>query len=194
MNRIIPVLIIVIMITAVMLSSCGQKNKETLDLTLSQNDIDLLAAHKKQLDRITEKFDRELQKSKGTEKVQIVEKGKKEINSYLESKDINPLVFMRKSKKILKGYLAFLETGPEALERKIRLLQSQELTEKQHKQAIEAYKKSNEDLFREYTSELSDYEIELIRMNIGKLSDIIKNSAVNTITPEKKTGPKTERK
>lgn len=170
----------------ILIFSCRRKNNENADLTLSQNDIDLLVTHKDQIDRITGKYDRELQKSSNQAKAQIIENGKTEINRYLESKGLDPVVFMRKSKKILKGYLAFYETGPEALERKTKLLQSQEMTEKQYEQALEAYKKSNEELFREYTSGLNDYEIELIKMNIQKLSGAIKYSPVKSTVPDRK--------
>ena len=175
----------------ILIFSCRRKNNENADLTLSQNDIDLLVTHKAQIDRITGKYDRELQKSRGQMKAQIIENGKTEINRYLESKELDPVVFMRKSKKILKGYLAFHETGPEALERKMELLQSQEMTEKQYDEALQAYKRSNEELFMEYTSGLNDYEIELIKMNLQKLSGVIKYSAVNPTVPDRKPEKKT---
>ncbi len=175
----------------ILIFSCRRKNNENADLTLSQNDIDLLVTHKDQIDMITGKYDRELQKSSNQAKAQIIENGKTEINRYLESKGLDPIVFMRKSKKILKSYLAFYETGPEALERKTKLLQSQEMTEKQYEQALEAYKKSNEELFREYTSGLTDYEIELIKMNIQKLSGAIKYSPVKSTVPDRKPEKKT---
>lgn len=194
MKRFTLILIISVLIAGVLASSCKRKNKEDADLTLSQNDIDLLVTHKKQIDIITGKYDRELQKSPANAKAQVVQNGKDEINRYLESKNLDSVVFMRKSKKILKGFLAFHETGQEALERKIRLLQTQELTEKQYEQALEAYKKSNDELFKEYTSGLTDYEIELIKMNIQKLSGVVKYSTVNTVPPAKKPGRKSEKK
>lgn len=192
MKKIVSVLTISFLFVNLLISSCSRKNSENADLTLSQNDIDLLVTHKAQIDRITGKYDRELQKTDAQMKAQIIENGKTEINRYLESKGLDPAVFMRKSKKILKGCLAFYETGQEALERKTKLLQSKEMTEKQYEQALEAYKKSNEELFREYTSGLTDYEIELIKMNLQKLSGVIKHSAVKPAVPdrnpEKKTG------
>lgn len=186
MKKITLVLTISFLFVNILFSSCSRKNNENEDLTLSQNDIDLLVTHKTRIDRITGKYDRELQKAGAQMKNQIIQNGKTEINRYLQSKGLDPIVFMRKSKKILKSYLAFYETGPEALERKIKLLQSQEMTEKQYEQALEVYKKSNETLFKEYTSELTDYEIELIKMNLQKLSGVIKYSTVNQTAPDSK--------
>lgn len=154
---------------------CNRNKIDENDLTLSQNDINLLLKHKKNIDRITVKYDRELLKTQGKMKNQIIENGKTEIDSYLKSNNLNPTVFMRKSKKILKGYLAFYETGPESLEKKIKLLESQNLTEKKFNEAVSIYNKLNDDLFKEYTAELSDYEIELIKMNMKSLSSVIKN-------------------
>lgn len=174
MKKILPVLITIFVILSVFLC-CNTRKIDENDLTLSQKDIDLLLKHKKHIDRITMKYDRELSKTKGKMKAEVIEKGKAEIDNYLKSNELNPTVFMRKSKKILKGYLAFHETGPESFERKIKMLESQNLTEKEFDQTVAAYKKSGEELFKEYTSDLSDYEIELIKMNLKNLSGIIRN-------------------
>lgn len=181
MNKKAGIIIVAVFAILLILPCCNKGKTDEFDLTLSQNDIDLLIKHKSRIDQITGKYDQELRKARGQTKTQIIEKGKSEINKYLESNDLNPVVFMRKSKKILKGYFAFYETGPESLERKVKFLESQELTEKQFNKTLEAYKKSNEELFKEYTSGLSDYEIELIKMNVKNLSGMMKSSSGGTV-------------
>ncbi|HNW15061.1 MAG TPA: hypothetical protein PKM15_00010 [bacterium] len=81
---------------------------------------------------------------------------------------------MRKSKKILKGYLAFLETSEESLQKKTEMLNKEGLKEEEIKQKAALYKKAGENAFKELTSELSDYEIQLIKSNLKNLSAIVK--------------------
>jgi hypothetical protein len=115
-----------------------------------------------------------MQKVKQHQKPALIQKGKDEIDSYLKANNLNPVAFMRKSKKILKGYLAFQETSDAAIEKKIELLKNENLKDEEIKKKTELYKKTGEDLFREFTSELSDYEIQLIKSNLKNLSAIVK--------------------
>lgn len=185
MNKTAVIIVVVIFLILLVMSSCNGKRTDEFDLTLSQNDIDLLIKHKSRIDQITGKFDQELRKAHGQMKTQIIERGKNEINSYLESNDLNPVVFMRKSKKILKGYLAFYETGPESLERKVKMLETKGLTQKEFESTVEAYKKANEELFKEFASDLSDYEVELIKMNMKNLSAMMRSHSVGNVQKNK---------
>ncbi|HNW81896.1 MAG TPA: hypothetical protein PKG52_03295 [bacterium] len=185
MNKTVGIIIAVIFAILLIQPSCNRKKTDS-DLTLSQNDIDLLIKHKSHIDQITGKYDRELQKARRQMKTQIIEKGKSEINKYLESNDIDPVTFMRKSKKILKGYLAFYETSPESLEKKIKMLDAKELTQKEFDNTVAAYKKADEELFKEYTADLSDYEIELIKMNVKNLFGMMNSSSSGNIQKKNK--------
>lgn len=154
-------------------SSCSKNSKSPESMVLSQLDIDLLIQHKKNIDRITEKYDKILLKTKKQDQQKLLKEGKAEINSYLNSKDLNPMFFMRKSKKILEGYIAFYKTGEKALKRRKKMLIEQNLSEKEIEMNIAAFKNERERIFKELTSNLSDYEIELIRSNLEKLSSVI---------------------
>jgi hypothetical protein len=154
-------------------SSCSKSGESSESMVLSQHDIDLLVQHKKNIDRITEKYDKILSKTKKQDQQKILKKGKAEINSYLKSQDLNPLFFMRKSKKILEGYIAFYKTSEKALKRRKKMLREQNLSEKEIEMNINAFKNERERIFKELTSNLSDYEIELIRSNLEKLSSVI---------------------
>ena len=174
MVRKILFLLTISLILGCLLTFCSKKEPEKIDTSISQEDIDLLIKHKKNIDRITGKYDAEMQKVKQHEKPAIIQKGKDEIDSYLKANNLNPVAFMRKSKKILKGYLAFQETSDAAIEKKIELLKNENLKDEEIKKKTELYKKTGEDLFREFTSELSDYEIQLIKSNLKNLSAIVK--------------------
>jgi len=155
-------------------NGCKKKNPEPESLVLSQKDIDLLITHKQTIDKITGKYDVRIAKMKKGQAKEEMEKGKKEINDYLISKGLSPVPFMRKSKKILKGYLAFKESGEDALERKMKQHEHENFTEKEYQAKKEYYKKSQEALFNDLTSELSDYEIQLIRSNLVNISKVVK--------------------
>jgi hypothetical protein len=154
-------------------ASCTKKEPEKIDTRITQEDIENIIRHKKNIDSITGKFDAELKKTKRENQMPVLEKGKAEINKYLESHGLDPVTFMRRSKKILKGYLAFQEASEEAIEKKMTLLEEENLTETEYQSKKEFHKKTAESLFKELTSELSDYEIELIRSNIKNLSAVM---------------------
>lgn len=154
--------------------SCSKKEQKEIDTDLSQEDINLLIKHKKSIDRITGKYDAELQKTQQSERAAVVEKGKNEIDAYLKSHELSPVAFMRKSKKILKGYLAFQEISDESLKNKMSLLEKENLTEKEIRDKETLYKNAAERAFKELTSELSDYEIQLVKSNLKSLSAIVK--------------------
>jgi len=174
MVRKILFLLTISLILGCLLTFCSKKEPEKIDTSISQEDIDLLIKHKKNIDRITGKYDAEMQKVKQHEKPAIIQKGKDEIDNYLKSNNLSPVVFMRKSKKILKGYLAFLETSEESLQKKTEMLNKEGLKEEEIKQKAALYKKAGENAFKELTSELSDYEIQLIKSNLKNLSAIVK--------------------
>lgn len=164
-------LIFVLLFSAI---GCSKKTELNQSLTLSQNDILLLVEHKKSIDNITGKYDKKLQKAQKQSQKAIFEEGKREINKYLTDKGIEPIAFMKKSKKILKGYLAFHEISDDALAVRERFLRNKELSEKDLQAQMESYKAANEELFKNLTSELNDYEISLIKSNIKLLSSVIK--------------------
>jgi len=143
-------------------------------MILSQLDIDLLIQHKKKIDRITKKYDSMLTKAQRKKRPDVIKKGKTEINSYLSSKDLKPTLFMRKSKKIIKGYIAFYNISNKVVEKRKKFLEEQNLSKKELETNIEAFKKEKEGTFIEMTKGLSDYEIELIKNNLQKISTIIK--------------------
>lgn len=169
-NTVFSVLLILIFI---LFSGCSKDKKPAESMILSQTDIDLLVEHKKQIDRITKKYDRTLSKTKMQDRPEVVKKGKAEINKYLKRHQLHPTFFMRKSKKILKGYIAFYKTDDAAIERRRKILEKQNLSKEELKSNIKAFKKENERTFRELTSDLTDYEIELIRANLSKLSTVV---------------------
>jgi hypothetical protein len=167
-------LLTLILIMACLAVSCSKKDTGVIDTSISQEDVDLLIKHKRNIDRITGKYDAEIQKAKQHEKPAIIQKGKDEIDNYLKSNNLSPVVFMRKSKKILKGYLAFQEISEESLQKKMDMLNKEELDEEEIKQKAALYKKAGENAFKELTSELSDYEIQLVKANLKNLSAIVK--------------------
>lgn len=169
-NIVFSVLLIFLFI---LFSGCSKKAQQE-SMTISQLDIDLLIQHKKKIDLITKKYDSILTKTQMKKRPEVIEKGKAEINSYLKSKDLNPILFMRKSKKIIKGYIAFYNTSDDAVKKRKKLLEDQNLTKKELETNIEAFKKEKERLFFEMTTDLSDYEIELIKNNLHKISTVIK--------------------
>jgi len=170
----ISIVFSVLMIFLFILFSGCSKNNEQEDLNLSQLDIDLLVQHKNKIDQITKKYDSMLAKTQMKKRPEVLEKGKAEINNYLKSKNLKPTQFMRKSKKIIKGYIAFYSTSSNAVEKRKKLLEEQNLTKKELDANIEAFKKEKESTFIEMTAGLSDYEIELIKNNLQKISTVIK--------------------
>lgn len=166
-------LLILIIISGCLTVSCSKKDSGVIDTSISQEDIDLLIKHKKSIDRITGKYDAQIQKVKQHEKPAVIQKGKDEIDNYLKSNNLSPVVFMRKSKKILKGYLAFSEISEESLQKKMEILNKEGLKEEEIKQKAVLYKKAGENAFKELTSELSDYEIQLVKANLKNLSTVI---------------------
>ena len=155
-------------------SGCSKENTSAEDISLSQLDIDLLIQHKEKIDRITKKYDEILKKTKVQNQQKVIESGKMEIDKYLKSKKLNPKIFMRKSKKILKGYIAFHTTGKKAFEKRKKILEEQNLSKNEIETNLKAFKKEKEKFFKEMTSGLTDYEIELIRTNLQKISTVIK--------------------
>ena len=155
-------------------SGCTKEKASSEDLSLSQLDIDLLIQHKDKIDSITKKYDEILTKTKAQNRSEVIEKGKSEINRYLKSKKLNPELFMRKSKKILKGYIAFYTTGEKALERRRKALKEKNLSQKEIETNIKAFQREKEKVFKEMTSSLTDYEIELVRTNLQKISTVVK--------------------
>ena len=166
-------LLTLILILLYLAVSCLKKDTEVVDTSISQEDVDLLIKHKKSIDHITGKYDVQMQKAKQHEKPVIIQKGKDEIDSYLKSNNLSPVVFMRKSKKILKGYLAFQEISEQTLKKKTEMFNKEGLKEEEIKQKTALYKEAGENAFKELTSELSDYEIQLIKSNLKNLSAVI---------------------
>lgn len=157
--------------------SCSQKEKESKvekepDLSITQTDIMLLIEHKKTVDSITEKYDKKMAESKPEEIRKLIEEGKNEINTYLESKGLKPEIFMKKSKKILKCYLAFNEISEETKQKRIEILKQNDFSEKDIEAKIKAYKKTGEAFFKEMTSGLSKKEIDLVKSNLKNIAAV----------------------
>ncbi len=167
----LSVLLIFLLVFSV--SGCSKKAPEK-SMILSQMDVDLLVQHKKNIDRITKKYDKILRKTKQQDRPAVVNKGKSEIDNFLRSKNLDPTFFMRKSKKILNGYIAFYKTSDAAVERRKKILKEQNLSEKEIRENIKAFKKEKESVFKELTDGLTDYEIELIRTNLKKIASVVK--------------------
>lgn len=174
MKVVIKAVVLILVITIlVVFSSCSENKKSQESMVLSQMDIDLLVQHKKSIDRITKKFDKVLSKTKKINRPKVISTGKTEINNYLKSNNLDPVFFMRKSKKILKGYIAFIKTDKNAVKKREAILKEQNLSEKEIKTNLKAFKRERERSFKELTSGLSDYEIELIRTNLKKISSVV---------------------
>ena len=151
-----------------------EKVEQFPDLTITQGDIMLLIEHKKTIDGITEKYDKKMAEAQPSTAYKLIEDGKSEINRYLESKGLNPEVFMKKSKKILRAYLAFVETSDETMQKRIELLKQNDASPNEIKMKTNAYKKAGETFFKEMTSELSPKEMELIKSNLATIASVVK--------------------
>ena len=160
-------------------SSCSQKEEKKVeeeakepDLTITQTDIMLLIEHKKTIDAITSKYDKQIAGAQPSMAYKLIEEGKSEINEYLESKGLKPEIFMRKSKKILKCYLAFDEISDETMQKRIELLKQNDTSEKDIKARTAAYKKAGETFFKEMTAGLSQKEIDLVKLNFKNIAAV----------------------
>lgn len=142
------------------------------DLTITQTDIMLLIEHKKTIDAITSKYDKQISGAQPSLAYKLIEDGKKEINEYLESKGLQPEIFMKKSKKILKCYLAFNEISDETMLKRIEILKQNDASEQDIKNKTAAYKKAGEAFFKEMTSGLSQKEIDLVRSNFKNIAAV----------------------
>lgn len=160
---------------ALLFPSCSQKeneNKKEPDLTITQSDIMLLIEHKKTIDAITSAYDKKISESEPGAAYKLIEEGKGEINKYLESKGLQPEIFMKKSKKILKCYLAFNEISDETMQKRIDILKQNDTPEQDLKIKIEAYKKAGEAFYQEMTSGLTKQEIDLIKSNLKNIAEV----------------------
>lgn len=154
-------------------SPSPEKAEQFPDLTITQGDIMLLIEHKKTIDSITEKYDKKIADVPPSGAYKLIEEGKNEINAYLESKGLNPEVFMKKSKKILRGYLAFAEISEEAMQKRIEILKRNDTSPKDIETKVNAYKKVSESFFAEMTSGLSQKEIDLIKSNFKNIASVV---------------------
>ena len=146
------------------------------DLTITQTDIMLLLEHKKAIDSITAEYDKKIAAVTPGAAYKLIEEGKTEINRYLESKGLNPEVFMKKSKKILRCYLAFEEISDETMQKRIEILKRNDASPKDIETKIQVYKKAGESFFKEMTSELSQKEIDLIKSNLKNIASVTEKS------------------
>jgi len=154
--------------------SCSKKEdvQSAPDLTITQSDIMLLIEHKKTIDGITAKFDKKIAEAQPDTAYKLIDEGKTEINQYLESKGLNPEIFMKKSKKILKCYLAFGEISEETMQKRIELLKKNDTAPEDIERKIKAYKKAGESFFKEMTSGLSEKEINLVKSNLKNIGAV----------------------
>ena len=160
-------------ITACSKQEHSEKVESVPDLTVTHADIMLLIEHKKMIDTITAEYDKKISSAEPSAAYKMIEEGKTEINKYLESKNLNPEVFMKKSKKILRAYLAFVEISDETMQKRIELLKRNETAPKDIETKTKAYKKAGEAFFQEMTSGLSPKEIELIKSNLKNISAVM---------------------
>jgi len=153
---------------------CSKKEEvqSAPDLTITQSDIMLLIEHKKTIDGITAKFDKKIAEAQPDTAYKLIDEGKTEINQYLESKGLNPEIFMKKSKKILKCYLAFGEISEETMQKRIELLKKNDTAPEDIERKINAYKKAGESFFKEMTSGLSEKEINLVKSNLKNIGAV----------------------
>ncbi|MBP5406255.1 hypothetical protein J6Z19_03790 [bacterium] len=150
----------------------SSKAEQFPDLTITQGDIMLLIEHKRTIDAITEKYDKKMAEVQPSAAQKLIEDGKSEINKYLESKGMNPEIFMKKSKKILRAYLAFAETSNETMQKRIELLKQNDASPNEIEMGMQAYKKAGGTFFREMTQELSPKEMELIKSNLSTIASV----------------------
>lgn len=163
----------------IFVSACSKQNSNTEkaetmpDLTITQTDIMLLIEHKKMIDSITDEYDKKIASTEPSAAYKLIEEGKAEISKYLESRSLNPEVFMKKSKKILRAYLAFVEISEETMQKRIELLKRNDTSPQDIETKTKAYKKAGEAFFKEMTSGLSDKEIELVKSNLKNISAVV---------------------
>ena len=157
-----------------LLVSCSKKEEtaHAPDLTITQTDIMLLIEHKKTIDGITSEYDKKISESEPGAAYKLIEEGKGKINQYLESKGLEPEIFMKKSKKILKCYLAFNEISEETKQKRIEILKQNDTSEKDIEIKIKAYQKAGEAFFKEMTEGLSEKEIELVKSNLKNIAGV----------------------
>ncbi|MBR4489454.1 hypothetical protein IKP13_02365 [bacterium] len=155
--------------------SCSEKggnNAKEPDLTITQTDIMLLIEHKKTIDGITAEYDKKIAEAQPSAAYKLIEEGKGEINKYLESKGLDPEIFMKKSKKILRCYLAFNEISEETEQKRIEILKQNDTSERDLEIKLNAYKKAGEAFFKEMTEGLSEKEIALVRSNLKNIAAV----------------------
>ena len=169
LGKVVPVLIICVFL---LVSSSEKEESAPADLTITQGDIMLLIEHKKTIDGITAEYDKKLSEAEPGAAYKLIEEGKGEINKYLESKGLEPEIFMKKSKKILKCYLAFNEISDETMQKRIDILKQNDTSEQDLKIKIEAYKKAGEAFYQEMTSGLTKQEIDLIKSNLKNIAEV----------------------
>ena len=121
----------------------------------------------------TNEYDKKIASTEPSAAYKLIEEGKAEINKYLESRSLNPEVFMKKSKKILRAYLAFVEISEETMQKRIELLKRNDTSPQDIETKTKAYKKAGEAFFKEMTSGLSDKEIELVKSNLKNISAVV---------------------
>ena len=166
--------VVFVLILCVFLAvSCSKKEESApADLTITQGDIMLLIEHKKMIDGITAEYDRKLSEAEPGAAYKLIEEGKGEINKYLESKRLNPEIFMKKSKKILRCYLAFNEISEETKQKRIEILKKNDTSERDLEIKINAYQKAGEAFFKEMTEGLSEKEINLVKSNLKNIAEV----------------------
>ena len=166
--------VVFVLILCVFLAvSCSKKEESApADLTITQGDIMLLIEHKKMIDGITAEYDRKLSEAEPSAAYKLIEEGKGEINKYLESKRLNPEIFMKKSKKILRCYLAFNEISEETKQKRIEILKKNDTSERDLEIKINAYQKAGEAFFKEMTEGLSEKEINLVKSNLKNIAEV----------------------
>jgi hypothetical protein len=140
---------------------------------IQQEDINLFIMHKHHIDEITSKYDEKLSKSPRQDHKKIMEEGKLEINEYLQSNGLKPELFMQKSKKILKCYLAFRETDKSRIDKKRKELEEQNLSEALIDYELSFYENASKKLFKSYTKDLLEHEINLIKFNMNKIANVV---------------------
>lgn len=169
-NRIYPVLVLLL---SCLFVSCSSKENAAPDLTVTGKDVVLFLQNKKAIDLITEEYDKKISEAPAEMKNMLVGQGKQAINNYLQLHGIEPVSYMKKSKKIMKCYIAFANTSELMLERRADELRRSSSNEEEYERQVEQLKKASDKLFKEYTADLTDAEIDAIRPYFKQIAAVI---------------------
>ena len=158
-----------------LLVSCSSKEEpaKPVSLTVTGRDVALFLQNKKAIDLITEEYDKKISEAPAELKSALVEQGKQAINNYLTLHGIEPVSYMKKSKKIMKCYIAFANTSELMLEKRADELRRITSSEAEYERQVELLKNASDKLFKDYTADLTEAEIDVIRPYFKQIAAVI---------------------